>query len=188
MTAQDRPTLKGYFNTGDIPTETQFANLIDSDYHKDDLGWADYADSVYTSGSPFSLAADTDTILPNNGANGPKGYAPDGVTLYDTVGQKITGIEGETRLITIDFKVVPTSAAATYIEVWIDIGGAVGELYRRINSFPKGSGSVRNITLTTYAYTLNTWEANGGSVYVRSNGPCNIYDIRYVIGRTTKVF
>jgi lysophospholipase L1-like esterase len=30
MTAQNRTTLKAYFNTADIPTEAQFANLIDS--------------------------------------------------------------------------------------------------------------------------------------------------------------
>jgi hypothetical protein len=30
MAAQSRTTLKGYFNTGDTPTETQFANLVDS--------------------------------------------------------------------------------------------------------------------------------------------------------------
>jgi len=30
MTATDKDTLKGYFNTGDIPTEAQFSTLIDS--------------------------------------------------------------------------------------------------------------------------------------------------------------
>jgi len=30
MAQEDRSTLKSYFNTGDIPTEAQFANLIDS--------------------------------------------------------------------------------------------------------------------------------------------------------------
>ena len=30
MTAQNRTTLKGYFNTGDAPTESQFADLVDS--------------------------------------------------------------------------------------------------------------------------------------------------------------
>jgi hypothetical protein len=30
MTAQDKATLKSYFNTGDTPTEAQFTNLIDS--------------------------------------------------------------------------------------------------------------------------------------------------------------
>ena len=30
MTAQNRTTLKGYFNTGDTPTEAQFADTVDS--------------------------------------------------------------------------------------------------------------------------------------------------------------
>lgn len=30
MTAQNRSTLKGYFNTGDVPTEAHFADFIDS--------------------------------------------------------------------------------------------------------------------------------------------------------------
>lgn len=30
MAVQDSATLKGYFNTGDVPTESQFADLIDS--------------------------------------------------------------------------------------------------------------------------------------------------------------
>lgn len=30
MPARDRTTLKGYFNAGDVPTESQFADLIDS--------------------------------------------------------------------------------------------------------------------------------------------------------------
>lgn len=30
MTAQTKTTLKGYFETGDTPTEAQFTNLIDT--------------------------------------------------------------------------------------------------------------------------------------------------------------
>lgn len=36
MSAQTRTVLKGYFNTGDIPTESQFANLIDSAFNVTD--------------------------------------------------------------------------------------------------------------------------------------------------------
>ena len=148
-------------------------------------GWADYADGQYTSGSPFSLAANTDTALPNNAATIIDSQKPaDVTTFYD--GSVITGRDGDGLLINLDFKVVPQSGAATYIETWIDIGGAVGELYRCPASFPKGAGEVRSITQSTAAYTLNTWEANGGTVYVRSNGPCEIYDIRYVLFRTHK--
>jgi len=41
MTATDKATLKTYFNTGDVPTETQFATLIDSfelSYMPEDYG------------------------------------------------------------------------------------------------------------------------------------------------------
>jgi hypothetical protein len=30
MTIQNKATLKGYFNTGDRPTEAQFADLVDT--------------------------------------------------------------------------------------------------------------------------------------------------------------
>lgn len=222
------------------------------------LGWADYADTEFTSGSPFSLAANTDTLLPNNGQGGVTAYQPVDnseplfrpsyvavsgitgtfqvgetitggtssdtarITVIDTaagrlyvdqlngdfqaaetitggtsgatatvaatrVGAKITGIQGESRIITLNCNVLPTNAGTTYIEFWFDIGGAVGELYRRIVSFPKGNGVLRPVTLSTAVYTLDTWEANGADVYVRANGTADIYDVRYVINRLTKV-
>lgn len=38
MTQQTRTVLKSYFNTGDTPTESQFADLIDSSPNKTDDG------------------------------------------------------------------------------------------------------------------------------------------------------
>ena len=37
MATQTKTTLKGYFNTGDKPTETQFGDLIDSSYFAKDV-------------------------------------------------------------------------------------------------------------------------------------------------------
>lgn len=152
-------------------------------------GWADYDDTQYTSGSPFSIVGNTDYLLPNDGGSGVTSQTPNDLNAlativasgagYDTL--KINGRNGDAIIYTIDLKCVPTNAGTTYIEFWIDIGGAVGELYRRIVSFPKGNGIVRPITLTTLAYTLNTWEANGGSIYVRANGSADLYDIRTII-------
>lgn len=186
MAAETRSVLKGHFNTGDTPTEANFASLIDSNYHRDDLGWADYSDTQYTSLSPFSLNANTDTILPNNGSGGVQTYEPDGISLY--ANDKITGITGESRIITIEYKITPTSGSATYVETWFDIGGSVGELYRRVTGFQKGAGVEKGVLGTTFVYTLDTWETNGATVYVRSNGDCTLHSVRYVIGRTTKVF
>lgn len=148
-------------------------------------GWGQYQDTQYTQGSPFSLTADTDTILPNNAGSVIESQLPTDVAeLYD--GSVITGRNGDGILITVDMNATPTSVAATALEVWIDIGAPVGELYRRILTFPKGNGVERAINFSVSGYTLGTWEANGGTVYVRSNGPVDIHAIRYVITRTHK--
>lgn len=157
-------------------------DLRDTVVSLDDSGWADYADTAYSSGSPFAVSADTDTVVPNNAGTVVDTYKPRDVTsFYD--GTVITGRQGDHLSITLDMKLLPTSASTTYFEIWFDIGGAVGELYRRIISFPKGSGVIRPLTATTGVYTLDTWEANGATVFCRSNGPVSIYDIRYVIAR-----
>lgn len=166
-------------STGNISPQ----DLRDAIVSLDDTGWGQYADTQYTSGSPLSILADTDTVLANNKGSVIETYKPrDVTTFYD--GAVINGKEGDGILITVDFQALPTNANATYIEVWFDIGGSVGELYRRIISFPKGAGVVRPVNFTVGGYTLNTWEANGATVFCRANGPVDIYGIRYVIQRT----
>ena len=171
-------------NAYDRITEPYPVVSFDPDQMSLITGWADYADTQYTDVSPFSVAADTDTILPNNGLGGVKSQEPDGIAMYS--GGKITGRNGDGILITVDLKVTPTNANATLLEVWFDIGGAVGELYRRPITFPKGQGVERGVNFTVSGYTLNTWEANGATVYVRCNGTCDIHDVRYVLARTHK--
>lgn len=237
---------------------SDFENLNNVFLRKKELGYANYVDSTYTSGSPLALAANTDTVLPNDmaGANilqfkpedidtmycqgyldfdnktgnftkgdtitgGTSGAAAVILSVIDTgtsgrlllstisgtfqdneeitdttsgvadvdgtLGDGyITGQQGDAYIVTFDFKVKPTNGATTYIEDWIDIGGSVGELYRRISTFPKGTNAERSIVRTTAVYTLDTWEANGGTVYVRSDNTCDIYDIRFTIFRLFK--
>lgn len=98
----------------------------------------------------------------------------------------ITGRNGDGILITVDCKVKPTNANTNYVEFWFDIGGSVGELYRRIISFPKGNGVERAINFTVSGYTLDTWQANGAKVFVEADNTADIYDIRFVITRTHK--
>lgn len=167
--------------TGDISPQ----DLRDAIVSAPATGWAQYSDGQYTSGSPFSISANTDTVLPNNKAAVIEGQMPEDVTtFYD--GTVITGRNGDGIMITIDMKALPTSVNTTFLEVWLDIGGAVGELYRRIVSFPKGNGVERPINFTVAGYTLDTWQTNGATVYVRANGTADLYDIRYIITRTHK--
>ena len=86
----------------------------------------------------------------------------------------------------IYFKAVP-SGASQYLDIWIDIGGAVGELYRQTFSFPRGAGVERGILYALPSgYTLGTWEANGGTVKVRTNATLDIYAINYNFDRSHK--
>jgi hypothetical protein len=159
--------------------------LAQTSLQTDDTGWGDYVDTQYTSAAPFSVSADTDTLLPNNKGTVIETQKPNDVTtFYD--GSAITGRNGDAILITIDCNLKPTNVNTTVAEFWIDIGGALGQLYRRITTFPKGVGIERALNFTVAAYTLGTWQANGGVVYIRANGSLDVYDIRYVITRTHK--
>lgn len=164
--------------------------LID---YESTTGWADYSDTTYTLGSPFSVLANTDTKLPNNAGTIIDSQKPSDVTtFYDNVSETITGRNGDGITITVDFKATPTNANTEFLEIWLDITGGTGtpsnlsNLYRRIVTFPKGNGIERPINFTVTCYTLATWEANGAEVYVRANNTVDIYDIRYVVTRTHK--
>lgn len=148
-------------------------------------GWASYVDTQYTSGSPFAVSANTDTVLPNNAGSVIDSQKPTDVTeFYD--GSVITGRNGEALDVMIYFKAT-SSAVDQWLDIWVDIGGSVGELYRQTFSFPKGSGTERGILYALpSAYTLDTWEANGGTVYVRSNASVNISEITFNFDRTHK--
>ena len=150
-------------------------------------GWGAYSDASYTSGSPFLLAANTDTALPNDGALAIEGQLPSDVpAFYDAGTQRLLGRVNDGMLITFDFTATPTTAAATQIEMWFDIGGSIGKFFDRVAYFTKGAGVPRPIVYTTAVYVGSTWEANGAEVRVRSDGPVNLYGMRYVVHRIHK--
>tara|TARA_R110000850_G_scaffold263483_1_gene392342 strand:- start:75 stop:623 length:549 start_codon:yes stop_codon:yes gene_type:complete len=150
-------------------------------------GWAEYRDTQYTSGSPFAIVANTLTDLPNNSGIVIDSQKPsDFTTFYDSTAQKITGRNGDGLAWSIEIILVP-SVSAEYVNLSVDIGGTIGEVFMKLYSFPKGAGVERSIIYTIpSAYTLDTWETNGGQVKVISNGACNIHGIRYVFTRTHK--
>lgn len=98
----------------------------------------------------------------------------------------ITGRDGDGLLFTVEFFVIPTNVNTTYLETTIDIGGAVGEIYPRIHTFPKGQGEIRPISFSIGGYTRDTWETNSGMVIVEANGTFDLYGVRHVLTRTHK--
>lgn len=146
-------------------------------------GWAQYSDTQYTAEAPFSVVADVDTIVPNNGLNFIDSQKPEDIaTFYD--GTVVTGRNGDGLNITFDATVIP-SVAANIVEFWFEIGAGI-ELYRRIISFPKGAGVARPISFSVSGYTLDTWEATGATMHMVADGAVDIYGQRLVLTRTHK--
>lgn len=98
----------------------------------------------------------------------------------------ITGRNNDNLDVMLYFKAEP-SAVDQWLDVWLNIGGSIGELYRQTFSFPKGSGVERGVLYALpSSYTRDTWEANGAKIYVRSNATLDIYDININLDRSYK--
>lgn len=153
-------------------------------------GWGVYDDTSLSSGVPLSLTAGAAYVpIPNNAGSKYELQKPiDVTTFYDGTG--ITGRNGDSILITISFAVRPLEAQPTRVTVVPDIGGGIGEItdYERDSTFSKGVNIVQRYLSTFNAYTLDTWEANGAILKIKSDRNCEIYDVRYLISRVHKAF
>ena len=96
----------------------------------------------------------------------------------------VTGRNGDNIDIMLYFKGVP-SATNSEIDVWINIGGGVGELYRQTIYF-RGTTEKGVMYTLPSAYTLGTWEANGGVIYLKSSVNMQIYGVNLNIDRSHK--
>ena len=160
---------------------TGFVNEPSGSINNNITGWGSYVDTVNVDlGTAQVITADTDTILTNNAGSKIETQLPAHVTtFYDSSTNKITGRNGDNLDAMIYFKAYPSSVNQ-YMDIWIDIGGVIGELYRQTFNFPKGASIERGILYSLpSAYTLGTWEANGGTIYVRSNAELSIYGKNY---------
>lgn len=165
----------------DFPRRDSFEEIV----YEDERGWAAYACTQFTSGAPFLLAANTPTALPNNAGLVLDRQKPRDVpSFYE--GGRIRSQNGDALVLNIDFFAVPTTTNATVLDLWLDIGGPVGEFYRHSQTFPKGQNVPHAISRAISVYTLDTWAANGAQVRVEGNGPFSLYAVRYVITRVHK--
>lgn len=148
-------------------------------------GWASYSDTQYTDVSTFTLVANTDIKLPNNAGNVVDFQKPpDVTTFWDSSAQKIPGRSGDNLDVMLYWKALASANNAS-LDVWIDIGGSVGELYRQTFYF-RGTDEKGVLYALPSAYTLNTWQANGADVFVRSSVNMDFYNIVFNFDRSHK--
>lgn len=165
----------------------QWTKFISENSVNDYTGWGVYNDTQFTSASPGIVPSTGIYYLPNNALSKIESQKPIDVnTFYDETTQQITGRNGDGLNVVIEFRMRPRTNNDTRVTLGIDIGGSIGEIYTRDFVLTRGIGQEHYYLSSFNAYTLNTWEANGGRVLIRTTHEVEVYDIRYVLTRTHK--
>lgn len=149
-------------------------------------GWGFYRDDTFTEGSPFVLSADTPTQLPFNKDTALEDHLPQGVSTFleeDSNGAFIPGIANSALIITLGMKVKPASNNAG-LEVWFDIDGSVGEVFRDGRRLQRGNGVEQPVSITWAVFQGDTWAQNGADIYVECTHNADLYGLEMVITRT----
>lgn len=144
-------------------------------------GWAAY---VHTGADQVAVVG-ADTALLNDAGFAITSQLPNDLSaLYD--GTRVTGREGDSVIVAAEMTFTPDDGQASNINVSIDIGGAIGKLYPQDFPITKGALEEHKISYVAPAYTLDTWEANGGVLTYQVDGPGTFSTVRYVIHRLHK--
>ena len=152
-------------------------------------GFGVYGDSQYTESSPLLIAQGNTEILDIDGLSGVyEDQLPEGVvSFYDFDNSKITPQNvGDGYTFTVGFRGKSNSnnGSATFS---IDIGGSIGEIFKRNFRFPRGTSVIHDFYFTSQGYSLGTFVANGGIVKITSDtGDSEISNITIQVHRTHK--
>lgn len=142
-------------------------------------GFASYMDTTYNSVTPYTLLADSVEKFPFRWTSKTdEKYLPYGIdSLFSRADSTLIFPQGTAFDMMLYFYAEPSNNTDQWVDVWVDIGGTIGVLYPQTFIFPKGVGTARGILYALpSAYALNTFEANGGTIYIQSNHDLEIYD------------
>ena len=156
------------------------------------LGWANYVDSTYTSGSPLLLNAgnsyNAQCTVDGLGSGSTQSEWPDGVPEpWDTSTNKLIGTnDGDKFTYELSFK-AQDGAASVLMDVYVDIGSPIGEISRSSVSIAKGASVETAIEMYRTYFTGSTFVANGGTIYFdtsQTSDDMSIWDIALLIEKT----
>ena len=156
-------------------------------YFYDSQGFIIYSDTIDTeeSSQVLPLGIDTNITIVDPSPN--RGQAPIELGSGNLwVGNKITPMAiGDAYIIRIDFKAKIDSANG-YFDLKIDINGAIGDIFQKVLTFPKGRLLEEGFSTTSLIYTLDTFIANNGNIQIKPNAEMFIYDKSITIHRVYK--
>lgn len=148
-------------------------------------GWTRYDDGQYTSASKLTLAEDTETILPNNGASVYRSYT--GIDYYNSTTKKVLAdAENDVYIMTIVFKCQAPNANQTFMRLQLD--AVNGTPYERVGvdiPFPKGNDIAHEFHQVFQYYATEDFVSNGSQWKITATGgTAQIWDVIYFIQKT----
>lgn len=146
-------------------------------------GWGAYFDGA---GSQAISAATRTQVTINSAATIVTQKPADVATFWDNSTNTITGREGDAIVVKVQCIFTPSDATASMALFDVDIGGSIGIVEYHTFTIALGSGVAHYLSWTFVAYTLDTWEANGGKIYITTDGPGALTSKRVVIARVHK--
>ena len=151
------------------------------------LGWGQYGDSLYTSVSPMSVANEVKQITIDGLAVTVTDQLPSSGDLWNTIVNKVIPVnDGDAYAFRMTFKVKGAATALTY-DLFLDIGGGVGEIFRKTRNVNKGVGQVFHDSLHLSFFAGATFLANGGTFYLdttESGNTIEAYDFSIFLEKT----
>jgi hypothetical protein len=155
-------------------------------------GYGSYADSAVTSGTgqSFATGAAFAPMTINGGLSVVESLPSDATQpFWNTASNLIRPIgQQDTYTVRLSFTVSGYAGTSPYIDVCLDVGGAIGEIW--CNTMPLlKSGADQNISVVIPFFTGSTFIVNGGTIKVRyagGSGTVSIFKKTIFINRESK--
>ena len=151
-------------------------------------GWENVVDSVYHVGNKRSIADGVRTALTVDALGGGTNsdYVPKSGSLWNSSTNKITPQTiGSCYDLRLQLKTSYDAGAAAHLDLEIDIGGGLGVVFEQHEIFSKGSNVDNQMAFSIPIFTLDTFIANGGTIYITpQDSAIKIWDAKLFIVET----
>lgn len=149
---------------------------------KTETGWIQVSDDEHTQSTPLTISSNVRTLLPNNAANVLNVTNPIGGSTWWANDKFNPDNSGDTYDLRVGFIADPTLNNRN-LTLELDIGGTQGVIWSKTLRLARGAGVDTRIIETIDIFTLGTFIANGGEIFITCDGDVDIYDIVIKIER-----
>jgi hypothetical protein len=134
-------------------------------------GW-EFVDDTAAATQAIAAATATQVTIADGGPGTDRSRLPaDMASIWDTATNTIAGVNGDSRDCQFMFTFTPDDGTASYLDLWIDIGGGFPPLFPDHYDILGGAGVAVSRFYNFICFNADTWEANGGKIMAQSDGP-----------------